>query len=109
MKRKCGCTYLSSLFLESLFEFSYIHVVASGFLDTDMILLSSLFLPAAADIPVDRAARLRVELLEDSIAFAVDSADKLKGLFGRAKTALAKLYSQVFPRFPQVPGLEALT
>ena len=63
----------------------------------------------AADVPVDRTGRLRVESLEDSIAFAIDSADKLKNLFGKAKSALAKLYSQIFPKMPQVTGLEALT
>lgn len=63
----------------------------------------------AADIPVDRADRLRVELLEDSITFAVDSADKLKDLLIKAKTSLSKLYSQIFPRLSLVTGLEALT
>ena len=58
---------------------------------------------------MDRTDRLRVELMEDSIAFATDSAEKLKGLFVKAKTALSKLYLQVFPKLPQVTGLEALT
>ena len=58
---------------------------------------------------MDRAGRLRVEPLEDSITFAVDSADKLKGLFGKVKSALAKLYLQIFPKLPQVTSLEALT
>ena len=63
---------------------------------------------AAADIPVDKAARLRVGPLEDSIAFAIDSADKSKALFGKVKSALAKLYSQIFPKMPPVEGLEAM-
>ena len=52
-------------------------------------------LTVAADIPVDRTGHLRVESLQDSIAFAIDSADKLKDLFGKTKSALTKLYSQI--------------
>src|SRR4051794_11538349 len=49
---------------------------------------------------------LRVGLMEDQITFAVDAADKLKNLVGKAKGALSKLYSQIFPRLAQVSGLE---
>src|SRR4051812_12905408 len=68
-----------------------------------------LFLPAAADVPIDRSARLRVGLMEDQITFAADAADKLKNLVGKAKGQLSKLYSQIFPRLDQVSGLEVLT
>src|SRR3954469_10456669 len=74
-----------------------------------MFFFFCLFLPAAADIPIDRSARLRVGLMEDQITFAVDTADKLKNLVGKAKGALLKLYSQIFPRLAQVSGLEVLT
>src|SRR3954466_4498625 len=68
-----------------------------------------LFLPAAADVPIDRSARLRVGLMEDQITFAVDAADKLKNLVGKVKGALSKLYSQIFQRLAHVSGLEVLT
>ena len=79
-------------------------MVSSG-----IVLITLLVTTVAADVPVDRTARLRVGPLEDSIAFAVDSADKLKNLFDKEKSALAKLYSQIFPKLPQVAGLEAMT
>lgn len=47
--------------------------------------------------------------MEDSVAFAVDSADQLKSLFAKTKVALSKLYSMVFPRLPQEKNLEELT
>src|SRR3954447_4991251 len=74
-----------------------------------IMVLLSLLLPPAADIPVDRSARLRVGLMEDQITFTIDAADKLKNFIGKAKGALAKLYSQVFPKLAQVTGVEMLT
>src|SRR4051794_12078979 len=102
MRKKCSCTTPSSPFSESFSRIflCIVVVVPFAFLDSMVIFLLSLFLPVAADIPVDRAARLWVELLEDQIAVAIDSADKLKGLFGKAKVALAKLYHQISPKLP---------
>src|SRR3954454_5708682 len=73
------------------------------------MVLISLLLPAAANIPVDRSARLRVGLMEDQITFTIDAADKLKSLIGKAKGALVKLYSQVFPKLTHVTGVEVPT
>ena len=63
---------------------------------------------APGDIPVDKSACLRVGPLEDAISFAIDSADKSKALLGKVKSTLAKLYSQIFPKAPQVTGMEAM-
>ena len=57
-----------------------------------------LFESAAADTPVDRSNRLRVEAMEDSISFATDSAEQLQGLLVKAKAALSRLYNLVFPK-----------
>ena len=74
----------------------------------EVMLTSLLVMVAAADIPVDKSARLRVGPLEDAISFAIDSADKSKALFGKVKSTLAKLYSQIFPKAPQVTSLETM-
>ena len=74
----------------------------------EVMLTSLLVVIVAADIPVDKSARLRVGPLEDAITFAIDSADKSKALFGKVKSTLVKLYGQIFPRAPQVTGLEAM-
>jgi chromosome segregation ATPase len=59
--------------VESLLnEFFRTFVAAFDFSALFVISFSSLCFPVATDIPVNRAARLRIELLEDSIVFAVD-------------------------------------
>ena len=67
------------------------------------------FIPAAADTPVDRADKLRVDSMEDAVSFDVDANEKVQGLLAKTKTALSKLYSLVFPKLSQQKTLEELT
>ena len=63
---------------------------------------------AAAEIPVNKSCRLRVGPLQDAVAFAIDSAEKSTAVLGQMKTALAKLFRQVFPRAAPPKDLQTL-
>jgi ribose 5-phosphate isomerase len=55
----------------------------------------------AADMPVDRANRLRVDSMFDAISFAVDSSDQIQELLQKIKGALAKLFALIFLKLDQ--------
>ncbi|KAM0924759.1 hypothetical protein ACQ4PT_004690 [Festuca glaucescens] len=62
----------------------------------------------AADMPVDRTSRLRVDSMLDAISFAVDSSDQIQRLLKKTKGALSKLFSLMFPKLDQEKTLEEL-
>ncbi|KAM0925266.1 hypothetical protein ACQ4PT_004298 [Festuca glaucescens] len=62
----------------------------------------------AADMPVDRTSRLRVDSMSDTISFAVDSSDQIQRLLKKTKGALSKLLSLLFPKLDQEKTLEEL-
>jgi hypothetical protein len=55
----------------------------------------------AADMPVDRTNRLRVDSMSDAISFSVDSSDQIQELLKKAKGALSKLFLLCFPKLDQ--------
>lgn len=71
--------------------------------------LSFMFGPGAADAPVDRSNRLRVDSMADAISFAVDSSEQVQKLLVKTKATLSKLYALVFPKLSQEKTLEELT
>jgi hypothetical protein len=62
----------------------------------------------AADMPVDRSNRLRVDSISDAISFAIDSSDQIQELLKKAKGALSKLFLLMFPKLDQDRTLEEL-
>jgi hypothetical protein len=62
----------------------------------------------AADMPVDRSNRLRVDSISDAISFAIDSSDQIQELRKKAKGALSKLFLLMFPKLDQDRTLEEL-
>jgi hypothetical protein len=62
----------------------------------------------AADTPVDRSSKLRVDSMTDAISFAVDSGEQVQGLLKKTKAALSKLYALVFPKLSQEKTLGEL-
>ncbi|KAM0926342.1 hypothetical protein ACQ4PT_003453 [Festuca glaucescens] len=62
----------------------------------------------AADTPVDRSNKLRVDSMTDAISFAVDSGQQVQGLLKKTKAALSKLYALVFQKLSQEKSLGEL-
>jgi hypothetical protein len=59
-------------------------------------------------MPVDRTNRLRIDSMSDAISVAVDSSDQIQELLKKAKGALSKLFSLIFPKVDQTKTLEEL-
>ena len=59
-------------------------------------------------MPIDRTKRLRVDSMSDALSFAVDSSDKVQELLKKAKGALSRLSSLMFPKLDQEKTLEEL-
>ena len=59
-------------------------------------------------MPVDRTKRLRVDSMSDALSFAVDSSDQVQELLKKAKGALSRLFSLMFPKLDQEKTLEEL-
>jgi membrane-associated HD superfamily phosphohydrolase len=62
----------------------------------------------AADMPVDRPNRLRVDSMSDAISFVMDSSDQIQELLKKAKGTLSKLFSLIFPKLDQEKILDEL-
>lgn len=78
-------------------------------LDVYVSSLSFMFGSGAADAPVDRSSKLRVDSMADAISFAVDSSEQVQKLLVKTKATLSKLYALVFPKLSQEKTLEELT
>ena len=51
-------------------------------------------------MPVDRTDEDQVKAMGDPLAFAADSADRVRELVVKAKAALARLFKLVLPKLP---------
>ena len=60
-------------------------------------------------MPVNRADKDQVEAMEDPVAFAADSADRVRELVVKAKAALWRLFGLVLPKLPEEKTLHELT
>nr|XP_051197352.1 uncharacterized protein LOC127310747 [Lolium perenne] len=56
---------------------------------------------STSDMPVNRRSKLRVDSMSDALSFATESSDQLQGLLKKAKGALSKLFSMMFPKLDQ--------
>ena len=59
-------------------------------------------------MPVNRTKRLRVDSMSDALSFAMDSSDQVQELLKKAKGALSRLFSLMFPKLDQEKTLEEL-
>ncbi|KAK1641652.1 hypothetical protein QYE76_059457 [Lolium multiflorum] len=59
----------------------------------------------AADLPIDRARKLREDSTSDALSLAVESNAQVLGLLQKTKGALSRLYSMIFPKMKQVKTL----
>nr|XP_051212788.1 uncharacterized protein LOC127330703 isoform X2 [Lolium perenne] len=55
----------------------------------------------AADMPVDRTNRLRVDSMSDAICFVVDSSEQIQELLKKTKEDFSKLFLMMFPKLDQ--------
>ncbi|KAM0872464.1 hypothetical protein ACQ4PT_038708 [Festuca glaucescens] len=55
----------------------------------------------AADMPIDRARKLREDSMSDALSLATDSNNQVQGLLQKTKGALSKLFSMMFPKLSQ--------
>ncbi|KAM0840479.1 hypothetical protein ACQ4PT_059654 [Festuca glaucescens] len=62
----------------------------------------------AADMPVDRTNRLRVDSMSDALSFAMDSSGQIQELLKKTKGALSKLFLLMFPKLDQEKTLGKL-
>ncbi|KAK1607665.1 hypothetical protein QYE76_031338 [Lolium multiflorum] len=62
-------------------------------------------LMSAADLPIDRARKLREDSTSDALSLAAESNVQVLGLLQKTKGALSRLYSMIFPKMKQVKTL----
>ncbi|KAK1696142.1 hypothetical protein QYE76_012839 [Lolium multiflorum] len=55
----------------------------------------------AADMPINRARKLREDSMSDALSLATDSNIQVLGLLQKTKGALSKLFSMIFPKVNQ--------
>ncbi|KAK1614376.1 hypothetical protein QYE76_019893 [Lolium multiflorum] len=54
-----------------------------------------------ADMPIDHTSKLRMDSMLDALTFAVESSGQIQSLLTKAKGALSKLFSLIFPKLDQ--------
>jgi hypothetical protein len=57
---------------------------------------------------VDRTNKLRVDSMSDALSFAVESIEQIQDLSKKAKGAMSKLFSMMFPKLDQNKNLGEL-
>ncbi|KAK1611080.1 hypothetical protein QYE76_034753 [Lolium multiflorum] len=55
----------------------------------------------AADVPMNRAHKLREDSMSDALSLAVDANIRILGLLQKTKGALSRLFSMIFPKLKQ--------
>jgi hypothetical protein len=58
-------------------------------------------IPGTAEMPVDRTKKLRVDSMLDALTFATESSNQIQDLLKKAKGALSRLFSMMFPKLDQ--------
>ncbi|KAK1692540.1 hypothetical protein QYE76_009237 [Lolium multiflorum] len=62
-------------------------------------------LMSAADLPIDRARKLRGDSMSDALSLAAESNVQVLGFLQKTKGSLSRMYSMIFPKMKQVKTL----